>query len=223
MPSQRNVAPRFWTSLSLRGCSPECRLLMLYCMTCPRSNMAGFFRFSMEEAEEETGLARSQIESAFIESECREFMEWDSQTHYVWVYKRVYFEFPNGNISEKQREGLRRILEDCPRSPFLVRLCTTYNGLGKPFNNGYGDGLPNGSINGLGNGSNNGSGNGTDPASVSVSVTSTISGSGGSRGPIPKKRGDPSGGNGGPSEVVQENLARVRGLLNGTTEAIRNA
>ena len=153
MPTQRSVATRFWTSLSLRGCSPHTRLVMLYCLTCPRSNMAGFFRFSLDDCSEETGLTKKQVESSLLEAHNREFLELDCDTHYLWVYKRVSFEFPNGAISDRQRECIRKIIDDVPNSPIKQRFCESYKGLGNPFANGYT--------------------NGTDPslASASASVT----------------------------------------------------
>jgi len=148
MPTQRSVATRFWTSATLRNVSPYTKLLMLYCLTCPRSTFIGFFRFSIDDCTDETGLTRKQIESAMREAESVEFLQWDRETHYVWVCKRVYYEFPKGEISARQQEGIRRILEDAPNSSIKFRLCERYKGYGKPFMDGYG--------------------NGTDPASGSL-------------------------------------------------------
>ena len=172
MPTQRSVATRFWTSNTLRGVSPIARLLMLYCLTCPRSTLIGFFRFSLDDCMDETGLSKRQIEAAMVEAEKAEFLEWDRHTHYVWVCKRVSYEFPNGKLSDKQLEAVRRILEDAPVSSIKFRLCERYKGYGIPFMDGYG--------------------NGTDPASVSVSASATTStsSSGGSDRPTPESPDD---------------------------------
>jgi len=148
MPTQRSVATRFWTSPSLRNVSPHTKLLMLYCLTCPRSTFIGFFRFSVDDCIDETGLTKRQIEQSMHEAESLEFLQWDRETHYVWVCKRVYYEFPKGEISARQQEGIRRILDDAPNSSIKFRLCEKYKGYGKPFMDGYG--------------------NGTDPASGSL-------------------------------------------------------
>ena len=140
MPTQRSVAIRFWTSLSLRGVSPMTRLVMLYCMTCPRSTFIGFFRFSLDDCMDETGLTRKQIEAAMSDAESLEFLEWDRHTHYVWVCKRVSYEFPNCKLSDKQLMAVRRILEDAPKSSIKFRLCEAYKGYGIPFMDGYGNG-----------------------------------------------------------------------------------
>lgn len=166
MPTQRSVATRFWTSLSLRLVAPTTRLLMLYCLTCPRSTLIGFFRFSLDDCMDETGLTKKQVLAAMKEAESLEFLEWDRHTHYVWVCKRVSYEFPNGRLSDKQLTAVRRILEDAPASSIKFRLCERYKGYGIPFMDGYG--------------------NGTDPSSASVSSSATTSttSSGGSERPI---------------------------------------
>ena len=136
MPTQRSVAVRFWTSLSLQGCSPYARLVMLNCMTGPRSNIAGFFRLSLDDCCLETGLTRRQIVEALHESRQREFLEWDTQTLWVWVRKRVCFEFPDGIMSPKQLRGIVRILEDAPDIQLKSLFVDFYKGFIKGFPNG---------------------------------------------------------------------------------------
>lgn len=137
MPTQRSVATRFWVSQSLKGAGPYAKLTMLHLMTAPRANIAGLFKFSWEDCQDETELPREEIAASLKVADVRDFAIYDPQTRWVWVVNRLRFEFPNGEISDKQREGIRRILDDAPKCLLVLKFCEFYKGLGNPFESHY--------------------------------------------------------------------------------------
>jgi hypothetical protein len=174
MPTQRNVAVQFWISPGVRSVPPTTKLFALYCMTSPHSNLAGVFTLSWDDCQDHTGLRRRQILQAIGElsqpqgHDGESFLEYDARTRLLWVRKRLQFEFPSGQITAKQEEGIRRILEVCPRCPLLRGVCEGYKSLGTVFAtfldhhlNGIANpitkAIPNGIADGIVNGTDSGS------------------------------------------------------------------
>ena len=133
MGNQRSIHTTFWTSTSLSKISPSCRLFLAWTMTGPRSNMAGYFKLSFDDCQDETGLSREELEAAIKEGADREFIVFDAANRYLWVKKRIEKEFPRNEISSLQRLGIQSILEASPKTDLLFSLCERYLHLGSPF------------------------------------------------------------------------------------------
>jgi len=138
MPTQRQVTVRFWTSSQVRTATPATRLFMLWAMTGPRATLPGIFRLSWDDAVEDTGLTREQLEQAIAEASTlgpdgKPFLRFDPETRVLWVCKRLRYEFPNANPGARLRESIRRTLDDLPRCALVLDACKAYLDWGDPF------------------------------------------------------------------------------------------
>lgn len=146
MPTQRQIAVEFWTSRAIRPLSPYAKLLCNYLMTGPQASFIGIYRFSWDQAQDDLGLTMEEI-SAALELSGRPqvhdgdpFLKYDPETRVLWVVKRAAREFPTGNLSKKQRDGIRRMLDRLPPCAVLLQACDRYRYLGEPFSD-YADKL----------------------------------------------------------------------------------
>ena len=139
MPTQRSLATQFWNSPGIITLSKNATLLAAYVKTAPHSNFIGLYVFDWDQCGRETKMKRSEIRNAL--SECSEpqkhdgspYLMFDQSTGILWVVKALEYEFPTTNMTDRQREGIRILIERLPRSWIVLEYCKHYAYMGDPF------------------------------------------------------------------------------------------
>jgi hypothetical protein len=139
MPTQRQIAVEFWTSRAIRPLPSSAKLLCNYAMTGPQATFIGLYRFSWDDAQDDTKLTTEEITEGLRLAALPQahdgdpFLRYDPDTRVVWVVKRSAREFPTGQLSGKQRQGIRKMIEKLPRCALVREACERYRYLGEPF------------------------------------------------------------------------------------------
>lgn len=124
---------KFWTSRSFFRVGPHTRLFLAWTMTCPRSNLLGFYKFSYDDCVDETELTPKQINAAIRVGVEKDFLKFDKESRYLWIVNRLEKEFPHGQMGSIQRKSIETILHNAPCYDLVLEICLKYKYFGEPF------------------------------------------------------------------------------------------
>lgn len=109
MAKERIVNVRFWRDNYVAGLKPEARLLFLWAITNPATELCGAYEAPLSTVELETGLKRKRILEIFAEFHA------DGRMLYRdgWVIIKNFAKHQHGT-SKNIKAGIARTLNDCP-------------------------------------------------------------------------------------------------------------
>jgi hypothetical protein len=139
----------FWSNSELQGSSDDARILALYLLSSPHTNMLGCFRLPAGYfLEDFQGWTAERLKAAFVELSTIGFADRDPVTQWVVVYKFLKW---NPVENPNQAKAIIRLFERLPMSGPIrgwaasalnAYLSTTSRGVWEPFLN-VGQPVPN--------------------------------------------------------------------------------
>lgn len=107
----RRVYQRLWRHANFRGLSADEKVLALYLVTGPQTNLIGWYRFSPALAAEDINVPISQIRKRLTTVLAAFEWEFDDATQLLWIRSWHRWNPPNGVHS---RTAWRREIERMP-------------------------------------------------------------------------------------------------------------
>jgi len=111
MPSNRYVSTAFWTDPWIERLQPAGKLLFLYLLSNPQTNVAGVYEITLARVAYETGIELDTVKELLVQFEA------DGKAKYLdgWMVVTNFIKHQNAE-SPKIQEGIRRILSVVPAS-----------------------------------------------------------------------------------------------------------
>lgn len=119
----RNVHARFWSDPKIRKLTPDERYLFLYLVTNEHSHVAGIYRLPKLYIQEETGLSRKAIDSAFESFSSQNLAHYDQATEQVWIVKMLCYQGHGSKI----QAAIARHLKELHTSELKSVFAKTYS------------------------------------------------------------------------------------------------
>lgn len=120
----------FWTSDNLRGLDVDAKLLAIYLMTSPHTNMIGCFRLPDAYACDDLGWTPERLRNGFETLSKGLFVKYDEKTKWVWIIKFLSFNKPE---NPNQWKAAAKLADSIPASvSFKNEVSETVS---KPLNN----------------------------------------------------------------------------------------
>jgi len=109
MAKQRYINTRFWIDGYIEACSIDEKLVFLYLITNPKTDICGIYELPLSHVIAETGVTRERVLEIF------EKFQKDDRILYMdgWMVVKRFIEHQNLNPSIV--EGIKRGLESCPK------------------------------------------------------------------------------------------------------------
>lgn len=138
----------FWISADISGLSDQTKLLALYLLTGPHTNMLGCFRLPMGYVAEDLQWSLETVSKRLDELFEKGFMTYDRASSWLLIHRFLKW---NPIENPNQGKGLKKLFEQIPESPPLLPLlinllkqnnkyldeefCNRLETLSKPFRN----------------------------------------------------------------------------------------
>lgn len=123
------VGPQFWigqTGKKLRGCM-EARIVAMYLMTAPGSNMIGLYYVPLGSIAHETGLGIEGASKGLQWAIEAGFCKYDDTTEMVWVVEMAKFQVAEQLVEKDLRcKGIQREYDALPANPYLASFFDRY-------------------------------------------------------------------------------------------------
>lgn len=127
MAKQRIVDTKFWDDSYIAGLSPLEKLVFLYLITNPLTNISGVYELPLKRAAFDVGLAGKELEAVF-----KRFEKDGKITRFNgWVGVVNFIKYQNVN-SPKIKEGILKELRRAPKE-VVDRVSIDYQTLSIPF------------------------------------------------------------------------------------------
>jgi hypothetical protein len=124
------VHTRFWSSDTIRSLSDSGRLLAMYLMTSPHSNIAGVFRLPDGYVCEDMQWTPEQVAQGFSELFAKGFANRCETTKWVWIIKHLEWNQPeNPNQRKSAAKIAQSVPSDCAWRLDFIRVCGPSLGL----------------------------------------------------------------------------------------------
>lgn len=118
------VHSSFWTSSTARGMSEDARMLALYLLTSPHSNIVGVFRLPDGYASEDLQWDRERVSKGFAELFEKGFASRCESTKWVWVIKHLDWNPPeNPNQRKSAKKIALTVPAECAWRADFIRVC----------------------------------------------------------------------------------------------------
>lgn len=101
MREYSKVSPRFWIDemgKKIKKYGVECRLISIYLLTCPSSNMIGMYYLPLSTISNETGISLVKVKRIINQLKAINFCDYDDYMEHVWVKDMAYYEI--GELKE---------------------------------------------------------------------------------------------------------------------------
>ena len=88
MREYSKVSPRFWideVGRKIKKHGIECRLISIYLLTCPSSNMIGMYYLPLSTISNETGISLVKVNRVMSQLKAINFCDYDDYMEHVWV------------------------------------------------------------------------------------------------------------------------------------------
>ncbi len=109
MPDKsRSINTKFWTDAYIEGLNPSEKLLFLYCLTSPHSNLLGIYEVSEKRISFETSLASETIRKAF-----KRFAN-DKKVFFKDNYIIIPNFLKNQKLNSNMKIGVTKLFNDLP-------------------------------------------------------------------------------------------------------------
>lgn len=135
----RNVEQQFWRSPSVKDVlSPYDKLIWLYCKTGPASTVCGLYKFSFEDAHDETGLDLATIQKCLRrlekpQADGQSHIRFDWKRRIIWIVKALEREFKAGKLGDRVEAGVVNVINGLEPCEIVVEFCRYYEKLGGTF------------------------------------------------------------------------------------------
>ncbi len=133
MREYARLSPTFWTGgtgKELRGLDPEVKVLALYLLSAPGSNMLGLYYLPLPVIAHECGQSIEVTERGLATLAGLGFAEYDPESEFVWVIEMARWQVLGRSValkpSDKRVAGVSRELQQLSRNPFTARFCDKY-------------------------------------------------------------------------------------------------
>lgn len=115
------VQTEFWEHPGVRRLSTEAKLLYVYLLTGPHTNMAGCFKVPKGYVADDLGWVSETVSGGFRELSVEGFVTYDDTTRYVLVHGFLKFNrIVNRNIAVPMMEWFREVPDRSPLKPTLA-------------------------------------------------------------------------------------------------------
>jgi len=105
----RTVNTKFWTDSYIEGLSPSEKLLFLYCLTSPQSNLLGIYEVSESRIRFETGLPVETIRKGF-----KRFTN-DNKVFYKHNFIIIPKFLEHQRLNANMKIGVTKLIQDLPK------------------------------------------------------------------------------------------------------------
>lgn len=127
------VHSSFWASPSIRGLSDDGKMLALYLLTSPHSNIIGAFRLPDGYACEDLEWSPERVAKGFDELFANGFANRCETTKWVWVVKHLAWNPPENPNQRKSAAKIAGTIPDqCAWKAVFIEDCGELIGLDKP-------------------------------------------------------------------------------------------
>lgn len=124
------VHSSFWSSPSIRGLSDDGKMLALYLLTSPHSNIIGAFRLPDGYACEDLEWSSERVAKGFAELLSNGFANRCETTKWVWVVKHLDWNPPENPNQRKSAAKIAGTIPDqCAWKPVFIEVCGDLIGL----------------------------------------------------------------------------------------------
>lgn len=124
------VSPRFWTGETgreIRKCGKDARLVAMYLLTAPGSNMIGLYYLPLPILCHETDLPLEGASEALARLARIGFAHYDKESEMVWVPEMARFQIgPEVTPRDNRWKGIRKELEALKKSSFYAAFLEHY-------------------------------------------------------------------------------------------------
>lgn len=137
------VATRFWTDEKVIEMDPEAKILYLYCLSSPHSNMAGYYRLPKQYIKADLNLSDEQLNKQFSKLLNKELIKYCNRSSVILIPN--YFKY-NTIQNVNQAKGAANRTSELPKNSLVkeyIQVIRTYadkyyeeleKGLPKEFN-----------------------------------------------------------------------------------------
>ena len=125
--SYRRVVPSFWTDPDIKGLGPTERLLLLYFVTSPHSNMIGLYHCPLVYAARESNLPEADVNAAVV-GPLAPFLTYDFGTEEVLVHAAGRHQVERQlKPNDKRLIGVKRLVEAAHSPDLVAAFLTRYS------------------------------------------------------------------------------------------------
>ncbi|WP_218813985.1 hypothetical protein [Rickettsiella endosymbiont of Dermanyssus gallinae] len=126
-------SPQFWMgplSKKIKSCNFEAKTLAFYLMTCPNSNMIGFYYLPLSLMAHEIGTTFEIVSKSMETLIQAGFCAYDQETDYVWVYEMALTQV-GATLKPKDNKvkHVNELFQALPEIPFLNGFYEKYHAL----------------------------------------------------------------------------------------------
>lgn len=142
------VATRFWTDEKIINMDPETKVLYLYCLSSPHSNMAGFYRLPKAYIQADLGLTKEQLDKGFNKLLDRGLIKYCERTSIILITN--YFKY-NTIQNKNQAKGAASRTSELPKNSLVEDYIKAVKAYAGNYKEVLMKGLPKEFIQGFGN------------------------------------------------------------------------
>ncbi|MBT9164689.1 MAG: hypothetical protein DDT23_00693 [candidate division WS2 bacterium] len=128
----KQIHHTFWTDPKVKKLSVQEKLLFLYLITNPHSHYSGIYYLPLSLIQEETGLAKKDIQSIMNIFVKDDFIRYDKENNIIWVKNMLKYQLTT-KYSETQIKGIANHLGELHNSTLLIPYLTYYDTLSIPY------------------------------------------------------------------------------------------
>jgi hypothetical protein len=127
------ISPKFWMSplgKKLKTCEAETRVIAFYLMTCPNSNMIGFYYLPLALMAHEIGIPLEEASKGLKSLIEIGFCAYDELTDCVWIYDMAPTQLGGPlNVKDNKVRHVNDLFQALPETPFLQDFYDKYSNL----------------------------------------------------------------------------------------------
>lgn len=126
MATYRNIQMSFWTDSKIGDFSPDEKLMYLYLMTNPHTNLCGCYEITVRQIAFETGYTTEKAAELLKRLEEHGVIDYCNETHEVMIVNWYKY---NWTTSEKLRKALEFSISKIMYEPFRKYASDLFNGI----------------------------------------------------------------------------------------------
>ena len=133
------VATRFWTDEKIINIDPETKVLYLYCLSSPHSNMAGFYRLPKAYIQADLGISKEQLDKGFNKLLDKGLVKYCERTSVILITN--YFKY-NSIQNKNQAKGAANRTSELPKNSLIKDYINAINTYASNYKKVLMKGLP---------------------------------------------------------------------------------
>ena len=133
------VATRFWTDEKIINLDPETKVLYLYCLSSPHSNMAGFYRLPKAYIQADLGLSKEQLDKGFNKLLDKGLIKYCERSSIILITN--YFKY-NSIQNKNQAKGAASRTSELPKNSLVEDYVKAINSYADKYKEELMKGLP---------------------------------------------------------------------------------